>query len=324
MGESDRYQEYKKLSNRRFSFTLGQPGNALFALAALNIVVFFLILLTRVFYLSTHEGGNMDVLAFDAIHWFALPANLTELSKAPWTLFTFMFSQGGIINTFSLMFTMLSSMLWLWAFGYILQDLSGNRLIFPIYIYGSVLGAVFYIAAMYTIPVFTAHISTWYLAGSQTGTAALAVAVTTLSPNYRLFRHLGKGIPVWVLTGLYILINLIYAFTLTRAESFAVLGSGLTGFLFVVLLKRGKDLSAWMINFYEWISNLFTPTKKNGENGVREKVFYNTGNRKPYNKTANVTQQRIDEILDKISQRGYHFLTDEEKNILKRASEEEL
>jgi Rhomboid family len=323
MGESDRYQEYKKLSNRRFSFTLGQPGNALFALAALNIVVFFLILLTRVFYLSTHEGGDMDVLAFDAIHWFALPASLTELSKAPWTVFTFMFSQGGIVETFPLMLTMLSSMLWLWAFGYILQDLSGNRLIFPIYIYGSVLGAVFFIAAMYMVPVFRPHIPTWYLAGSQTGTAALAVAVTTLSPNYRLFRNLGNGIPVWVLTGLYFLVKLIQAFSLSNADSFAVLGSGFAGFLFVILLKKGKDLSAWMINFYEWISNLFTPGKKNSANGVKEKVFYNTGNRKPYSKTANVTQQRIDEILDKISQRGYHFLTDEEKTILKRASEEE-
>lgn len=326
MGESDRYQEYKKLSSRsRFSFTLGQPGNALFALAAINIIVFFLILLTRVFYLSTHEGGNMEVLAFDAIHWVALPASLTELSKAPWTVFTFMFSQGGIVDTFPLMLTMLSSMLWLWAFGYILQDLSGNRLIFPIYIYGSILGAVFYITAMYTIPAFRSHIPTWYLAGSQTGTAALAVAVTTLSPNYRLFRHLGNGIPVWVLTGLFILINLIYAFSLTDdARSFAVLGSGLAGFLFVILLRRGKDLSAWMINFYEWISTVFTPGKKNNDKGVREKVFYNTGNRQPYNKTANVTQQRIDEILDKISQRGYHFLTDEEKNILKRAAEEDL
>jgi len=37
-----------------------------------------------------------------------------------------------------------------------------------------------------------------------------------------------------------------------------------------------------------------------------------------------VTQQRIDEILDKINQKGYHFLTDEEKELLKRASEEDL
>lgn len=79
-----------------------------------------------------------------------------------------------------------------------------------------------------------------------------------------------------------------------------------------------------MINLYNWGSNLFNPNKKAPVNKIKEKVFYNTGSRKPFNKTANVTQQRIDEILDKISQQGYHFLTDEEKNILKRASEEEL
>ena len=321
MGESDRYQEYKHLSRRRF--TLGQPGNALFALFAINIVVFFLILISRVFYLYTHQGQGEEALAFDAIRWFAMPASLTQLSKSPWTVITFMFSQGGM-QTFPLMITMLSSMLWLWAFGYMLQDLSGNRLIFPLYIYGGLTGAAFFIAAMHTIPALRPLIANGYLFGAQTGTAALAMAVTTLSPQYRIFRNIGKGIPVWVLTGLYILINLIYAFSLNSANSFAILGSALAGFLFVILLRRGKDLSVWMINFYDWGSNLFNPNKKDGKNSAKEKVFYNTGNRKPYSKTANVTQQRIDEILDKISQQGYHFLTDEEKNILKRASEEEL
>ncbi|MEO5942365.1 MAG: DUF6576 domain-containing protein, partial [Ferruginibacter sp.] len=56
---------------------------------------------------------------------------------------------------------------------------------------------------------------------------------------------------------------------------------------------------------------------------TREKFFYNTGNREPYSKTSNVTQQRVDEILDKINQKGYHFLTDEEKQILRKASEDE-
>jgi hypothetical protein len=32
----------------------------------------------------------------------------------------------------------------------------------------------------------------------------------------------------------------------------------------------------------------------------------------------------VDEILDKISQKGYNYLTEDEKNILRRASEEEL
>lgn len=322
MGESDRYQEYKKLARRRFA--LGQPGNALFALVAINLVFFFLIMLTRVFYLSTHQGQGMEILEFDAIRWVAMPADLTRLSKTPWTLLTFMFSQGGISSTFSLMFTMLSNMLWLWAFGYILQDLSGNKFLFPLYIYGGLLGAVFFLVAVQVIPSFRPFVNTVYLSGANTGTAAIALAVTTLSPNYRLFRNLGKGIPVWVLTGLYILITLINAFSLSNPVSFAILGGALAGFLFVLLLRRGKDLSIWMISFYQWISNLFNPDKKNQVNPVKEKVFYNTGNRKPYNKTPNVTQQRIDEILDKISQQGYHFLTDEEKNILKRASEEDL
>jgi membrane associated rhomboid family serine protease len=321
MGESDRYQDYRKLSRRRF--TLGQPGNALFTLFAINIVMFFLIMISRVFYLHTHQGEGMEVLNFDAIKWFAMPVNLTSLSESPWTLLTFMFSQGGM-DTFPLLITMLSTMLWLWAFGYILQDLSGNKLIFPLYIYGSLLGAVFFIVAVYSIPALRQYIDTAHLMGSQTGTAAIAMAVTTLSPNYRLFRNIGRGIPVWVLTGLYFFINFIYAFTLSNINSFAILGGGLAGFLFVILLRRGTDLSLWMINLYNWANNLFKPEDSKQKNGVKEKVFYNTGSRQPFSKTPNVTQQRIDEILDKISQQGYHFLTDEEKNILKRASEEDL
>jgi len=321
MGESDRYTDYKGLARRRF--TLGQPGNALFSLVAINLVFFFLMLLSRVFYLYTNQGQGQEALEFDAIKWVAMPASLTKLSETPWTLLTFMFSMGGLAP-FSLLITMLSSMLWLWAFGYILQDLSGNKLIFPIYIYGSLLGAIFFIVAVHAIPQLRPFIQNGYLFGSQTGTAAIAMAVTTFSPKYRIFKNIGRGIPVWVLTGLFIFINLIYAFSLTSANSFAVLGGALAGFLFVVLLRKGKDLSIWMINLYEWGTNLFNPNKKNQQNSLKEKIFYKTGDRKPFSKTANVTQQRIDEILDKISQRGYHFLTEEEKNILKRAADEEL
>ena len=53
-------------------------------------------------------------------------------------------------------------------------------------------------------------------------------------------------------------------------------------------------------------------------------MFYNTGNRSPYSKQSIITQQRVDEILDKINNKGYQFLTDEEKQILKKAAEEDL
>jgi hypothetical protein len=56
---------------------------------------------------------------------------------------------------------------------------------------------------------------------------------------------------------------------------------------------------------------------------VKEQLFYKSETR-PYKKTPNVTQQRIDDILDKINQKGYHYLTEEEKELLKRASKEDL
>ncbi|MEJ7682604.1 MAG: DUF6576 domain-containing protein [Segetibacter sp.] len=52
-------------------------------------------------------------------------------------------------------------------------------------------------------------------------------------------------------------------------------------------------------------------------------MFYKS-TQKPYKKTPHVTQQRIDDLLDKINNKGYHALTEEEKDFLKKASSEEF
>jgi membrane associated rhomboid family serine protease len=321
MGEAERYKEYKGSYKKRNRFTLGDPNNAVMSIITLNIIFFLIILVTRVFYLFTHQGQSMQALDFDAIKWLALPASLVELSEKPWTILTFMFSHGGM-PTFPLLLNVLSSMLWLWAFAYILQDLSGNRFIFPIYIYGSLLGAICFIIGCYSIPGIKQNIGGMFLNGSTMGTTAIAVAVTALSPTYKMFRNIGNGISVWILTSLYLVLTFVSAVMFNNVNSFAVLGSALAGFLFVYFLQKGKDGSAWMINFYNWCMNLFNPNKKENSNSVKEKIFYNTGSRQPFEKKSNITQQRVDELLDKISQQGYHFLTDEEKEFLKRASEE--
>lgn len=320
MGIADRYIEYRDNQSKR-RFTLGQPGNALIALITLNIIFFLTILITRVFYLYTHQGQGMEVLNFDAIEWFALPAQLTKFSERPWTLLTFMFSQGGL-PAFSLLVAMFSNMLWLYAFGFILQDLSGNRLIFPVYIYGSIAGAVLFMASVYLIPSLRPYKEQLYLAGANTGTMAIAISVTAFAPNYRLFRNIGHGAPVWILTGLFLVVSLVSSLSNNTAFGMAILGGAAAGLLFVILLKKGKDGSIWMNDLYKWFIKLYDPGKKQKGASVKEKIFYNSGSRSPYNKTANITEQRINEILDKINQKGYHFLTDEEKEILKRAGEE--
>jgi membrane associated rhomboid family serine protease len=315
MGESDRYQDYKRVKRNRF--TLGQDNNALMNLFIIN-VIFFLILLTLqvayFFYQQTPDIYNTQV-----VQWFELPANLTRLSERPWTLLTYMFSDTG-----SNLMRLLSNMLWLWAFGYLLQELTGNDKIIPIYIYGGLAGGIVFILANYLIPPLHGQINNAALLGGNAGIIAVAMATTTLSPNHKFFTMIRGGIPIWVLMAVYLFIDFAGVASMSAAYSLSHLGGALAGFLFVVFLRRGNDGSVWMNKFYHWFTNLFTPANNNrNKPSVKDKIFYNTGNRNPFSKTSIVTQQRVDEILDKINQRGYHFLTDEEKQILKKAAEEE-
>ncbi len=83
---------------------------------------------------------------------------------------------------------------------------------------------------------------------------------------------------------------------------------------------RGHDWSVGMNNFFNWVNDLFNPNKKIKRKDSRDQFFYKVQGSHPYKKIPNVTQKRIDDILDKINLEGYHLLTDEEKDILRRAS----
>jgi len=312
MGESDRYSDYQRPRRR---LTLGDDSNALVALVTLNIIFFLLLMVIQVVYFFFQADKNL----FDAqvVQYFQMPAQLIKLSESPWTVLTYMFTHTNVIH-------ILSNMLWLWAFGFILQELTGNKKLIPIYIYGGLAGAFFFILSNYIIAPLKPYIESANIMGGNSAIMAVAVATTALAPNFRFFRNIGGGIPIWILTLAYVLIDFAGVASLGAAHSIAHLGGGLAGLLFVYFLRRGYDGSIWMNKLYHWFMNLFNPNKKSSQGNIREKVFYNADNRKPYKKTSNITQQRVDEILDKINQKGYHFLTDEEKNILKRAADEGL
>jgi len=311
MGESDRYQDYRKPKNR---FGLGDDNNALVALFAINIIFFVIMMVIQVgFYYSQRTTGDYNN---EVVQWLALPANFTSLSERPWTILTYFFADTG-----AAIIRLISNMIWLWAFGYLLQRMAGNDKIIPVYIYGGIVGGLFFIIAHYIFPTLADQRVNASLLGANTGVLAVAAATTTLSPDYRFFTQIRNGVPIWILMAIYLLIDFAGIASDGAAASIAHITAALTGFLFVVLLRKGKDGSIWMNSFYNWFMNLFNPEKKLSKEKTREKVFYETGGRKPFHKTAHITQQRVDEILDKISTRGYHFLTEEEKQILKKASE---
>lgn len=312
MGEADRYSEYPRPPRRKFS--LGQDGNALMTLFSINVVVFLLFLFLQAIYAFTQSsfiGFDQDVVPY-----FQMPARFTSLLHKPWTFFTYMFTNLSV-------WTMIGNMLWLWAFGSILQDLSGNGKLIPIYLYGGIMGAFAFIAANYLIPALKEGIPTAVISGGNASNMAIAMAATTLAPDYRFFRNLGGGIPIWILMLVYILIDLASIASYGAPFGLAHLAGAGAGFLFIYFLRKDIDLGAWMTQLYYMTNNAFKPNKNKQSSPIREKVFYKTAGRSPYKKTANITQQRVDEILDKINQKGYHFLTEEEKTILKRAAEDE-
>jgi membrane associated rhomboid family serine protease len=310
MGESDRYIDYRIKKQR---FTLGNPDNALMWLFAINVVFFLILQTIRV---AINVNDHSDAAFYSQVTGsFQLPASLLSLSQKPWTVISFMFSDVELMRAFS-------NMLWLWAFGSVLQNLTGNRKLIPVYLYGGFAGAIFFIVAAYLIPGSRVAIDSIGLLGANASVIAVAVAATAIAPNYRFFSHIRGGIPIWVLTVIYVAIDLASALKDGQVFPIAHLGGAAAGYVFVRMLKNNMDGSEWMNNFYNWFINLFNPNKKEKKNSIKERVFYNTGTRSPYQKTSNVTEQRVDEILDKISQKGYSSLSKEEKDILKRASED--
>jgi membrane associated rhomboid family serine protease len=294
-------------------FTTNLQDNALVMLITINLVVFVLFTFINVFYYFSYPKQIADVRFYNDIYVnLALPANFNEFIKKPWTLITHMFYHQGLWH-------ILGNMLWLWMFGYIFHDLAGNKRIIPVFIYGALGGAIAFMLAYNFIP--TLKTVNANMVGASGGIMAIVVGTTILAPDYRIFPMLNGGIPLWVLTLIYLIMDLALIPVGNTGGHIAHLAGGFTGFLFIFFMRRGSDWSTGMNNFFDWVNNLFNPDKPKKK--IKDELFYKAG-RKPYSKTSNLTEQRIDEILDKIHQKGYPSLTDEEKELLNKASKEDL
>mgnify|MGYP002778293157 CR=1 FL=1 len=304
---------YYQQRNRR-RLTIGEDGNALIALIAVNLTAFVLLAFIKVIYYFT--DGNLVNYNNDILRWVTLPAHLPTLATRPWTLFTNVIAHDSVWH-------LISNMLWLWAFGYILQDLSGNRKIVPIFIYGALAGCLMYLLAYNTLPAFRNSVPGSSLLGASGGVMAIAVATTALAPGYRIFPMINGGIPLWIITAVYVLIDVATIPVSNPGGHIAHLAGAATGFLIITQLRRGRDWTQPINQFFDWVNDLFNPDKPKQRKPVKKQFFYKT-TVPPFRKNINVTQQRIDEILDKIHQRGYHSLTEDEREVLKRASKEDL
>lgn len=300
---------------KRNTLLLGDDSNALIALIAINAMAFVIINFIKIGYFLS--GLEVEAFYRNVLAWLLVPANPDSLLARPWSVFTYMFSHEGVWH-------MISNMLWLWAFGFILQDLAGNRHLAPLYLYGGWVGAAMFLLTINIFPVLQqARDTIAPLQGGGAAIMAIAVGTTALAPNYRLFPMLNGGIPLWVLTLVFVLVDYALIASVGAGTAVAHLSGGAVGLLYIRALQRGANWGEWMHQFYHWFFTLFDPKKPNRQQ-AKQKMHYKAGPVPPFRSRPHVTEQRIDEILDKINTQGYHMLTEEEKEYLKRASNEDL
>lgn len=300
--------------SKRNSILLGQDNNALTWLIIINATIFILLNFIKIIYMVSDT--SMVAFQVQILDWAVLPGQPANLAEKPWTLFTYMFTHIEV-------WPMIGTTLWLWWFGYILQDLSGNSRLAPVYLYSGLAGAFAFVLATFFIPQLSnsTPAGTSALIGGGASVMGVAIATTALAPGYRVFPMLNGGIPLWIITLVFVAIDFSTIGSTSGNYAVAHLAGGLMGYLFVVQLGRGYDMGAWMMRFSNWVNDLFNPEKKYKQAPLRKNHFYKA-TKKPFEKTARVTEQKIDELLDKISKEGYHSLTDEEKEMLKKASNE--
>ena len=299
------------LKNR---ITLGSSGNALVLLVLANSILFVLLIFFKVFYFMTATSNvaaeNIALFHRDIFDYFALSANGTVTLHRPWTLLSYMITHESLL-------ALISNLLWLAAFSYILQTLAVNRKIIPLYLYGGLLAGLVFVISSTALPN-AVHMS--QLVGATPALIAVAAGATTLSPKFRLFPSLGGGIPLWILFVIFIAINLSAGASAGLPLILAYVLSAVLGFFVIYSYKRGNDYCEWMYTLLYRINDMFNPEKKASNKNSNNQYFYNTKSQ-PFKRTELITQERVDELLDKIKLKGFDALSKEEKEYLNRASQ---
>lgn len=301
-------------AERKRKIQFGEDGDALMSLIFVNVMVFVILMFIKIVYQLTPIP--LDLYKTQILDWVILPADPYTLLTRPWTIITHMISQADVWG-------MIGNMLFLWAFGFLLQDLMGNKHIVPTFFYGCLGGAFIYLLSVNLFPQFRETALAGIYTGPGAGVMAVAIAATVTAPDYRLFPMINGGIPIWVITLIYVIIDFAGLGSSAFPHHLAHLAGAFTGYIYIWQIRRGSDWGNWMHRFYNWLMHLFDPKEKAPKRTSKKEVFYNTKGQQPFTRKPTITQQRVDEILDKISQKGYESLSQEEKDILKKAADNE-
>ena len=275
----------------------------------LNVAVFVF----QNFFLSLFHYGNVPLDLYFIKYLYLIPLNFDGADFWPWQLITYQFIHANFWHIFFNLFA-------LWMFGAELESLWGSRKFLLFYLLCGIGAAL---VQLFISPMFSDPRPTIGASGAVYG---ILLAFGLTFPDRPIFMFpIFIPIPAKFFVLIYAGISLISGFTSNDGVAhFAHLGGALTGF---ILLKLGDR-----IGLFKFFDNLFQKekplfTSDEPRNGPRVyKATWAASKPQPSPKTnyssainiggEEITQAKIDEILDKISSSGYQNLSDREKKIL--------
>ena len=235
-----------------------------------------------------------NIKGLSIVNWFTIDATLSEFILKPWSILTYGFIHGSFSHIFW-------NMLILYYFGNILKNIFGEKLILNLFLSGIVAGGLTYLISYNLFPVFKGVNSV--MIGASAGVMSVLFFLAAYDPQYRI-RIIFFDIKILYIALFLFFYDIIQIPLNNSGGHIAHIGGALWGYYYSVKYNNGSDL----------VNSILTYFKKNKNN--KPSVKYKKDNK-------NFNQDKIDEILDKISDSGYDSLTKSEKEYLFKAGKDD-
>lgn len=297
-----------------FKNAFNRPNSAHTQLIIINVVVF---LAFAVLYVFSRLFGLPQL--FEVVHnQFSIPPVFTDFLARPWTVITYAFA-----HSLSDIFHIIMNMLVFYWFAKLIIEYLGSDKVIIIYVLGALAGSITYLMMFNLVPYYIMESSTFPgMVGASGAVLAIVVAAATLLPNYSFFLIFIGPVNIKYIAGFFLVTSFLGSVGHNSGGNIAHLGGALMGYFYIKQLQSGNDWGKWIISTMNFFKSFFKPSSKIKVSYKKEKTTASrsSSSRSSAKKGSDASQEEIDAILDKISEKGYESLSKEEKQKLFNAS----
>ncbi len=257
---------------------------------------FTLLGVIRLYYMF--NGDTIPQLINTFYPWITVSNNTLHNLTRPWIYVTHLGAELSVMGMFS-------NFLWLYLFGFIIQDLKGKNSVWPLFV---IAGAVCAIMVAICVAINPHALQSGFYYGMRAALLAVAVAACVFRPTYKVFQMFNGGFSVWILGAIFLLLTLTMG-QLDIANIVAMLTAIVIGYMYNNVFEKYFDKIQYKLNNKAQQNTTNTPSKK----PKYQPINISQGP----TRVIDISEHKMNTLLEKISKDGMESLTAVEKQWLK-------